>query len=86
MAAAAAGAVAAGRPNTEPNPAVQQFVQLVCPNIQSNLSVLSQVKAGANQCQPLNPSSFPASGNNSNNGGQLYQDGATQCELSASSQ
>lgn len=63
---------------TEPtaNPAVQQFVQSVCPNIQRSLSVLSQT-AGANQFPAPSPSS---------SGNSMFPGGSTSAELSNSLQ
>lgn len=59
---------------TEPaNPAVQQFVQSVCPNIQRSLSVLSQT-AGANQFAT------------SSSGNSMFPGGSTAAELSNSLQ
>lgn len=69
---------------TEPNPAVQQFVQSVCPNIQRSLSVLSQTaNSGANQFAPSPSSQFssPAGGPNS-----MFPGGSTAVELSNSLQ
>lgn len=63
---------------TEPtaaNPAVQQFVQSVCPNIQRSLSVLSQT-AGANQFHAPPQSS----------GNSMFPGGSTAAELSNSLQ
>uniref|UniRef100_A0A1Q3EV78 Putative nucleocytoplasmic shuttling protein for mrna cap-binding eif4e n=1 Tax=Culex tarsalis TaxID=7177 RepID=A0A1Q3EV78_CULTA len=62
---------------TEPtaNPAVQQFVQSVCPNIQRSLSVLSQT-AGANQF----PAQPPPQANS------MFPGGTTAAELSNSLQ
>lgn len=68
----------------EPNPAVQQFVQSVCPNIQRSLSVLSQTAtSGANQFAPTPSSQFssPAGGPNS-----MFPGGSTAVELSNSLQ
>lgn len=69
----------------EPNPAVQQFVQSVCPNIQRSLSVLSQTAtSGANQFAPSPSSQFsssPAGGPNS-----MFPGGSTAVELSNSLQ
>lgn len=68
----------------EPNPAVQQFVQSVCPNIQRSLSVLSQTaNSGANQFAPTPSSQFssPAGGPNS-----MFPGGSTAVELSNSLQ
>ena len=59
------------------NPAVQQFVQSVCPNIQRSLSVLSQTAAGANQ--------FPAPPPQSS-GNSMFPGGSTAAELSNSLQ
>lgn len=63
---------------TEPtaNPAVQQFVQSVCPNIQRSLSVLSQT-AGVNQFHA------PPS---SSSGNSMFPGGSTAAELSNSLQ
>lgn len=69
----------------EPNPAVQQFVQSVCPNMQRSLSVLSQTAtSGANQFAAPSPTSqfaSPAGGPNS-----MFPGGSTATELSNSLQ
>lgn len=39
---------------SEPNAAVQQFVQSVCPDMQRSLSVLSQTATSANHCTSFN--------------------------------
>lgn len=74
-------AVAAVAGSVEPNPAVQQFVQSVCPNIQRSLSVLSQTATANSQCHQFNQS-FPGGGSNN----QLFTGGPTHHELSASLQ
>lgn len=68
--------------SAEANPAVQQFVQSVCPNIQRSLSVLSQTAtSGANQFQL--PSQFSSPGNGPNS---MFPGGSTSVELSNSLQ